>query len=255
MKHRIRWSIAALATLLLLAASFKLGRRLQINAQQSAAVPFTVFMVEKLYAAGQDEPVNVVESIVATRSDGSIVTVKRYPSPDNSGNWVQPRVLLDVPGKRRISIDPRTESLLIYPMTDAGLAVQRTWQKSFCADRSNLQRSTLLGYEVLKVQAKGPEELEERTMWMAPKLDCFPLRETHTAGPPSGPTQRTAAEALFVIEGEPSPSLFKVPEDYAERTVAEFFQEWERRYPGQPIGPERTKQVLIEAYQAAQSNR
>src|SRR5439155_8918657 len=78
------------------------------HAQQVSRTPFTAFMVENQYPAGQLQPDRTEHYLRAVKSDGTEVTIWMRQSPRQE--WMQPKVILDLPNGTRISVDPFTES-------------------------------------------------------------------------------------------------------------------------------------------------
>jgi len=90
---------------------------------------------------------------------------------------------------------------------------------SVCTSDPKAEWSTLLGYGVVHIhRALVPEHGNILTdYWLAPALDCFPLKRTYDVG---GSGRVAVHEAVFVVEGEPNPALFQIPAGEPEKDPA-----------------------------------
>lgn len=244
----------ALATLVVGTLTFTGVRRVQSQTQKSGVKAFTAVVLEKRYAGTGEEGYSST-NLYAIRSDGSNVHVARVQMPNQE--WVEMKSVLDVVAQKRVSVDPVSESLTTYPLS-AGAAAEFGRAKTRCTDESSEAGEKLLGYETVKVRKEirtGAGLVFRGEEWQAPGLNCFRLRETATLGPLEGAASRTTREVLFVIEGEPAASLFEIPSTYAERSPAQVYAEWERRFPGHRPAPADTTNKLDEVYHARQRSR
>jgi hypothetical protein len=86
---------------------------------------------------------------------------------------------------------------------------------------------------------------------MAPALGCFELQEIWTLGPADGPKHRLTRQAVYVMEGDPPPTLFEIPATYPERAPSEVAAEFVRRFPEhQPPFSSETAHAMDEVYRA-----
>ena len=247
MNRKFRPVIFVLLTAGAAMASFTVARSLRMLGQGPTRKPFTAVMVEKQYPGESDQPTRTEVYLRAFRADGSQVTVKRGQSPHQE--WKETKTILDLSGRKRVAVDQFTGSMTTYPLTEGGVGFYESWPKSECTGRPNLPRSTLLGYEVRKVQKElGAGTLLE--LLMAPALDCFEVQENWSVGPGNGPKHRVTRQALYVIEGDPPAALFEIPATYVERAPSEVAAEFARRYPEQQLFSHETAQAMDEAYQA-----
>jgi hypothetical protein len=70
--------------------------------------------------------------------------------------------------------------------------------------------------------------------WLAPALNCLPLRTEVTTSNESKVKGRLVEMYLTIKEGEPDSHLFEIPQDYVERTPSEAMMEAARRFPNNP---------------------
>jgi hypothetical protein len=247
MNRKFRLVIFVLLSVATAIASFTFVRSLSMHGQASTRKPFTAVLVEKQYPNDSEQPTRTEVYLRAFRADGSQVTVKRGQSPHQE--WKETKTIMDLPGSKRVAVDQFTESFTTYPLTAGDVGHYRSWPKSECTSRPELPQSTLLGYEVRKVQKQlgSGTHLE---LLMAPALDCFELQEAWSVGPAAGPKHRVTRQALYVIEGEPPAALFEIPAGYAERAPSEVSAEFVRRFPEhQPPFSSETAQGMDEVYQ------
>lgn len=214
-----------------------------ISAQSKGRTPFTALKVTKLYDPnGIHRDTEIY--LYAVRSDGSNVLVKQM-----AGNQLQgTKTITDVILKRKITVDPLTESTTTYPIRSDDYLLRFTRRPARCTDDPNPERGTILGYEVVKVTRRIEDAnivtIEE---WVAPALDCYPLRSVTSLRAKDGtPGPRNEHEVVVVIPGEPEASLFEVPSNYTERSPSQVMSEWARRRGVQAVSPAAS--ALDEAY-------
>jgi len=206
-------------------------RKLASAAVESSWVAFTAKKVEKFYdPAGR--LLTVEESLQAVRSDGSKLQIRRISLPN--GQVAEQKALLDLSASKEVYTDGLTESVTTSGISARSAEALRR-KPAHCGRVSNPARATLLGYEVVKVEKElpgPPGELRRAELWLAPALDCFPLKDTLFVGRPGGEVAATNfREVISVALGEPDPSLFEVPVHYVERSPSEVLREFQRRYP------------------------
>jgi hypothetical protein len=227
--------------------SFAVTKELKSRAQERGFKPFTAVMVQRHYMPGAVEPDHIENYIHAVRSDGSWVNV--FDRQLANHEWGEVRVVLDVPSRKRVIIDPSTESLVSYPLSENGVRIRVTSPAS-CLSKANSGRATLMGYDVLKVSDDFPangDEIRRSERWLAPGLDCFAVKETNTYGSASA-LNRTTRDALYITIGEPDPKLYQIPANYTERSPSELSAEHARRFGGQPILPDESAAQLDRTY-------
>jgi hypothetical protein len=229
-------------------ASFTLTRNVRLRGQEPTRKPFTAVMVERQYHGDAAEPTRTEVYLRAFRSDGSQATVKQGLSPHKESK--ETKVILDLSGRQRVTVDQLTESRTTYPLSDSDLSHYRAWPKNECTGKAGLERSTLLGYEVRKVEKDMPDGGTHLDLWMAPILDCFELQEDWAVGAPGETRVRVTRQAVYIIEGEPAATLFDIPPAYVERAPSEVRAEFMRRYPEGQLFSHDTAQAMDDVYLA-----
>jgi hypothetical protein len=248
-----RFILVTVTTFVVGLLTFTSVKRLEVRSQQIEKQPFTAVLIEDRYSPtgvkGYTEYVTH-----AVRNDGSRVDVYRRKAPD--GNWGFPRVIVNVQARTRTAVDPATESVTTYPLSDGAVAAF-TAPANSCTPQMDTDQPSIIGYKVglLREDHPGGIHADHADKWAAIALDCFPLREvdTVTSGPALG--AHNEREALIVMEGEPAASLFEVPSSYVERSPSEVSVEFARRFPGQPTMRPETGSVLDQSYQRQQRNQ
>lgn len=239
--------LVGLATALVAAVSFFSALPKAVKSEELSQKAFTVAIVENQFDL-QGREVYSEYVLGAVRSDGSEVRVSRRKLPD--GQWFQPKWVLDLSLRKRVSVEPATGSILTYPLSDKAVAEYRAPRAS-CGKISLAEPSQLLGQRVVHMREDAaPDSYVDR--WLAPALNCFPLRETFTftSGPPTA-TRRIVRQALFLIPGEPARSLFQIPASYVERSPSEMAAEFARRFPGHDAMSTKSAQRLDDIYRTA----
>lgn len=199
-------------------------------------VPFTAQVTGTYYQHPTGEVVKVVESVSARRADGS-----------RADMWLdgRQRIVLGIHQKQRVSIDPLTESITTYPLSDRSVT-SFTHVVPGCTEDANAEHTSLLGYDVVKsVDTKGVYRVEN---WLAPKLDCLALKSTVLLEVNGSMLPFTVVEAHSIAVGDPDQTLFEIPKSFVERAPSQVLAEHDRRYPGGPKGCDFTK--FDQAYQA-----
>jgi hypothetical protein len=186
--------------------------------------------------------------IRASRNDAMVQIVRRaHPS----GGWAEMKTITDLQGQKRVVIDPLTESLTTYKLSALELS-HLTAPPANCGAQPGSAPERVAGYEAFRIvhNIAHPEKPRHSEQWLAPGLNCLPVRETFvddTTGKVLG-----VREAQFVIVGRPPDTLFAVPQNYKERSPSEVFAEHARRFPGRSAAPAKTGDYLDQAYHSHQ---
>lgn len=213
--------------------SFFAGRVRKLKGQATIRKPFTATIVEHRYSRGtvSAEWPGTEMIMYAVRSDGSTAEIMRRLDPNK--NWVDRKVIIDAGSAKRVSVDPTTRSITTYSLPQSPLSLS---ESKTCNASAGAQHSTILGYEVVKVEEKAnsmPGDTASYESWRAPTLDCFALYESASPTPDlNGPTH-TTRQVVFLTEGEPASSLFSVPADYTERSPSAAMKEFQRLFPAE----------------------
>ena len=196
----------------------------------------TATRTEAIFAADAPLPSLVQTRTIAVRSDGSIAVLLHLEDPAGSGRVVYRKKVTDVTAERHVVVEPLGESRVTYPLT-AAAAVARAVKPSSSCGGDAAPTGKVLGYDAVVAEKtqplRGSEEVKTKT-WMAPGLDCFPLREEIYFFTEGKMTQRTVESVVNVVPGEPEAWIFQIPESYVERTPSEAMAEAARRHPERP---------------------
>src|ERR1700678_928532 len=168
--------------LVMLVGGFKVGFAARSNAHLQSHV-FRPFVLSEHVTHFSQKNVGVkeVDWTIARRADGSLVesfNVKDSDSPD--GNERIAVFIWDVPSRRNIMLEPFTKSAMTQFRSPKEIADFLSSQQA-CSDAivsANSGRSTeqFLGYTVVRLEETS--KAMNTISWVAPDLDCFPLRQT-----------------------------------------------------------------------------
>jgi len=216
--------------------------------------PFTVEAIDFSDSNKGKAPNELLETL-ARRSDGSYV--RSYATHSPAGELGTAIEILDTRKRTFSKQEPFTKLITTfhYPVdADAEMRRQsRYWGD--CEDFRNLQDSDKdaesfmrLGYRVLKVQTKTNRSTT--VFWVAPALDCYPLRQTVTLGSVS-----TEFLVTKITEGEPSEAPFAVSPGYAEASPSQVESAWLLKYPGHALRGEALLKKTEGLYNRSCSSR
>ncbi|MEB2361380.1 MAG: hypothetical protein OZ929_08585 [Bryobacterales bacterium] len=204
------------------------------QAHRGARVPFTLKMTEAMY--GQAGPVRTLDYTIAVKSDGSMSEVRSMVTPD--GRLVEQKTVTDLAAKKKFLWDGLTESISTMHLPEQRVKALGS-KRGTCTDDASAESGEMLGYKVVRVvkdwKAHKPATTEA---WLAPALDCYPLKEIVRVSPcePGGNCDgtlmlATTREVTSVVPGEPSEAHFLIRPDAVERSPVEVMAEFQRRYP------------------------
>ena len=95
------------------------------------------------------------------------------------------------------------------------------------------QPATVLEFKVVKRTVQFPAEGSSRAStqeeWLAPELNCFPLRQVHRDSDAPVAPVRTTSQVLRITPGDPDEAMFRVPPNFTERSPREPHEEIARR--------------------------
>lgn len=194
--------------------SLLLVRQLHSENRVPSFAPLTAVIVTS-HEDGSGRTVSRDTSVRALRSDGSSVDLLISIDGQPHGN----KTIFDVPHNRRVTIDPATASQTTYPMDSP--EVKRALAISGCPPGLEGPRSTMLGYQVVKMTGTSPSvsrPMEQFDKLLAPDLNCFPLREEVSLLNQSQVTARNISTVIQLTRGDPDPALFQIPAGLTERT-------------------------------------
>jgi hypothetical protein len=206
---------------------------IRMRAQQSTKyIPFTATVVRARFN-GQNQKTSEETITKAIRSDGSTAVSVMRLFPD--GKQYQQLMIVDIQGKRRTVIDSATESITTYTLSSKTIDMLI---KQYVDCRTLAAETQLIeGYSAKHEVVRGAASSATQDRWVAPDLDCFPLKETSTrdANDPRSPHNET--HTIAVVIGEPASSLFSIPGSYTERSPKQVLAEFAKRFPGTDVVP------------------
>jgi hypothetical protein len=206
------------------------------SAQQSLAFAPFVLSERVTHFSLSNEAVKYVDFTIARRADGSMVRsfiVKDSDSPDGSeGKAV---FIWDVPSRQNIMLEPFTKSVMTQLRSPKEIADFLSSQKA-CSEAivsPNADRSTEQLLDQATVRVEETLNSIHTVTWVAPDLDCFPVRQTYAVLDSKKQVGLHHDTVVTKIEmGEPPSSMFVVPPDYTERSPLEIQTEYARKYGG-----------------------
>ena len=246
----------ALSTGVLVAAcSFLISRALW--SRMLSPTPFLATVLETQYRP--DGSVSWVGRwTYAVKSDGSDVTIQEDRLPNHRP--VQTRVIVDLSAKKRISIEPGTESIITHPFSQAFHDQRAITRGPTCVSSPTAERRSVSGFATLREYTEfptnspqNPTEVVQIERWVAPALSCLPLAETFTRGSPQGPAFRIEREVVSLEFREPPADWFAIPSGYTERSPSQFSEEYARRF-GKPGISDSGLQQLEQIYHESRKN-
>jgi len=220
------------------------GRAQQIPATRAS---FAATVIRKYYD-GSDSLRRTETLILANRADGSSALM--YLTKNDRPHVV--RMVLNLPEARRVTVDPQTESLTTYKVTQAEVKMLSAPNPT-CPVSAGATPATFLGYPVLvdhKQITAGSRQFDEER-WVAPSLNCVALKRSDRAFESGKFIARTTEEALSLHLGDPDPSLFDLPANYTERKPSQVQAERARLEGTQcPSCEKAAGQVLDKVYES-----
>jgi hypothetical protein len=222
--------------LALLVGGFKLGSEARAKSGPPSPVFKPFILSERVTHFSQsDAAVKYVDYTIARRSDGSLVRsfiVKDSDSPDGSeGNAV---FIWDVPSRQNIMLEPFTRSAMTQirspkEMADF-LSSQEACSVAIPSESGDRSTEKLLGYSVIRVEETSTTM--HIVSWVAPELDCFPLRQTVALLDAKHAGLHHDTVVTKIEERDPPNSMFVVPKDYTERSPLAIQAEFARKSGG-----------------------
>ena len=240
-------------TVVLLTVAVGMVSRYAGHSQQTKlnVKPFTATKVIMSFSSQTGEYLTARQQQYAIRSDGTQVVWMTKIDP--LGQPKISKTVYDVPLERKRSADELTESYVTTPMS--GIAHSLQHRAGVCAGQP-LASERVFGYEVVRTEDEFaiPTPAGGRfrhVRYQAPSLNCYTMREEAYKSKGDGPLVRfEVKEVVSLLEGEPDPSLFELPEGYTERTPTEMLREFGRRHSSQAMSEEKLQKLhkLDEAY-------
>lgn len=244
-----RIALVIAATAAVGAVAFFIGRTRPTIAQSTSWVPYTAVTVSQTYSHGSATPTATANHIHAVRSDGSWVDVALR---EVGGQLYRVSVIQDLALRRRVTVDPMTESTTTYPLSAAWASRLATPETS-CTSDANAPHKSILGYDAVEVKRTRPGPGALTTVvddWDAAALNCFPLERNATVSSAGSISFHRTVTAISVAAGPPDSALFQVPANYTERSPSQVFAAFAKRFPAavNSLPPSSAKGMLDDVY-------
>lgn len=221
-------------------------------------VPHTATVVTRYYDDAGSLKATIV-SLRARRADGSLAKVKELVRDEVSGV----KLIVDTVAGQRVAVDPVTQSKTTYHMSPKAILEHEDFRQGAC-EKSGEEVEEIAGLEARKFRQEisqgnarlGPVWKTVVERWLAPALNCEPLRvDSHMVSPDGTLRGRTVDEVISVTLGEPNQSLFEVPE-YPEKSPSQVMAEYDRIHGRNECETcARSRSAQDAAYNSAQIER
>ena len=233
---------------------------IEVIAASKTWTPYTASVSHTKYSASTGLFLEVDSGTWAVRRDGSHVKVRALPSFVGPNGQIRPslrktRVVIDVATGQRVSLDEDTASKTTYPLS-TNRAKMPYIDRGLGGNCENIpataETDTLLGYEVRKVVKDSPSTGERKVRfeaWLAPALNCDPLKTVNWGARNDGPFfMLEEIVVTSVTPGDPDAALFEIPANYVERfsgrSASRICSPLQREHGG-PTRPHRGRRGLL----------
>ena len=202
-----------------------------VGAQSHSATlqkSFQVAAQEFSYSEDPARPPQMTEWTVARRSNGTHMVSFSVDSPTHEKGAVVE--IFDFVKLTYAFLEPFTESVSTYRHTAQDLRGLDGEKPGCTSDELALAKASgsaayMLGYLVVPITTAESESGGGGTKWVAPALDCYPLKETQIFR-----GSHNEITVTGVAEGEPPANLFTVPSNYIERPPSQVDAEYWTKY-------------------------
>jgi hypothetical protein len=205
-------------------------------------VAFTATVETKMYdRSGAFKSMDV--TVDAVREDGAHVFLRE----SINGSPVGVKSVTDPNSATRIVVDPATESLTTYHLSKEEVSQLR----NIPVDCIGAEHNSILGFDVYKSTTTTSDEVGQLQVesWLAPALNCYPLRNVAILAKKDGSKRRNESQAISVTKGTPDANLFNIPVSYAERPPSQVLAEAARRKnSGQTPNAEWSSKIEDQVY-------
>ena len=231
----------------MLMAGFWVSRvnRLQSVRANDSFKPFVVHQSDQSFIKGK-AVAPAADVVFARRQDGSWAHTYATSSP--RGEVGQALEFADVRGGRSVHTEPFTRSAATFHVDRSEFARKAGYGFLMCdgtEQNAALSHFSMLGYDVAQIlKSEGADKI---TRWVAPALNCYPLKEHIDFGSET----ITDIVATSIREGDPPDSMFEVPAGYVERSPSETQAVYMQRYPGVALFNDDALATIEKRYQAA----
>ncbi|HLJ12984.1 MAG TPA: hypothetical protein VKV15_00690 [Bryobacteraceae bacterium] len=194
-----------------------------LRAQGSLPTYAATFDIQQFGPTGSI--VSTQTAVKGERSDGSHVWVRAVL--DNRSIGI--RSIVDIPSRKRVTVDPVTESVTTYKLTSA--EAQHLSSPAQCASVVRGTREKILDFQAVQQNETITAGSRVITIqrWVAPALNCLALRSITDIVDDRELKAHIVEQASSIQLTPPDASLFAVPANYTERTPSQVFAEAARR--------------------------
>lgn len=210
------------------------------SASPTGLKAFVIHQRELSFSRDSKQPPAVTDFTIAQSGDGSRTrefTISGRWSPNGrEGTSVD---IWNIAKRRYINVEPFTQSISTFPMSDERIS-DLLRSAHACEDirpllaSGNLPSKTMLGYRVFEIVKREQDPITS-TSWVAPDLNCFPLKKTEVY--PGG--YKNDWTVVKLVEGEPPASMFTPPAGYMERSPAQVETLYEKLFGGKELYPKQ----------------
>src|SRR6202034_1151946 len=203
--------------------------RSKSSAQSPAFTPFVLSERETHFSG--TNVTKEVDYTIARRMDGSLIRSFIIKDSDSlDGNPREAVFIWDVPSRHSVMLEPFTMSAMTQVLSPEEIAdflsSQKACSEAILSPDGNGPTEQLLGHAVVRVEEKL--EVVHTVSWLAPDLDCFPLKQTVTFLDSQQPVVRRDDVVTKIEETDPPSSMIAVPSDYTERSPLVLQAEYAR---------------------------
>lgn len=205
------------------------------------------------------KPPHIQNEVFALRSDGSYVRRFETVSPKGEVGWAVD--IVDVRSGRYTLLEPFTRTAVTFYRTDDEMQSELRTRVT-CSTSSETEKALaradkvvdkILDREVVQVveRHEGSRRQVTTERWVAPDLDCFPLRKSEWSQ--TGSHNETEVTKLEV--GEPPDSMFEIPAGFIESSPIQAEAAYAALYPGFSLWGTKAVTTIEERYGKSQSKK
>lgn len=205
------------------------------------------------------QPPHIQNEVYALRSDGSYVRRFETTSPKGEVGWAVD--IIDIRNGKYTLVEPFTRTAVTFYRSEtemqnelrAKITCNASGEMQSATSRVDSISDTILDQKVVQVIEKHTGSKREVTIekWVAPDLDCYPLRKSEWSQ--SGSHNETEVTKLEI--GDPPESILEVPPGFLELSPLQMETLYTNRYPGYSLWGAKVAAAIEERYAKSQSKR
>ena len=235
MEKQTRRTIRNVGVLVLLTVLVSFGA--SYIAENSELQPVTPFTVKFTKITQLRDRAEVKHNLYALKSDGSSAA---WDERDIGLGPAMVKTIRDIQRREAVTYEPNVNGKVTTPLSEKDIRVAQMTRTSCVEPNQEFTEEKFLGFDVLRTTHFIPEHKVKLEKWIAPSLNCYPIKDALYTGQGSDWKMIGHSEATEITLGEPSPELFAVPPDYREMPRVELFQEMKKRVGQGHIPPSPT---------------